>query len=196
MKSSITNFLLALSLTGLTTLCIAQPQPEATPAYKNTHLSFDERARDLEQRMTLEEKVSQLGHTADAVERLGIPEYNWWKEGLHGVARAGVATVFPQTIGMAATFDDTLLGRDADAISTEFRAKYNQNKGKDGSSLWYKGLTVWSPNINISRDPRWGRGQETYGEDPYLTSRMGVAFVKGMQGNDPRYLKVGATAKH
>jgi beta-glucosidase len=196
MRSSITNFLLALSLTGLTTLCVAQSQPEATPAYKNTNLSFDERARDLEQRMTLEEKVSQLGHTADAVERLGIPEYNWWNEGLHGVARAGVATVFPQAIGLAATFDDALLFEDADAISTEFRAKYNENKGKDGSTAWYKGLTVWSPNLNIFRDPRWGRGQETYGEDPYLTSRMGLAFVKGLQGNDPKYLKTVATPKH
>jgi beta-glucosidase len=174
--------------------CSAQENP--APAYKNTQLSFDERARDLEQRMTLEEKVSQLGHTADAVERLGIPEYNWWNEGLHGVARAGVATVFPQAIGLAATFDDALLFQDADAISTEFRAKYNEGKGKDGSTAWYKGLTVWSPNINIFRDPRWGRGQETYGEDPYLTSRMGLAFVKGLQGDDPHYLKAVATPKH
>ena len=169
---------------------------QRTPAYKNVSLPLDERARDLEQRMTLEEKVSQLGHTSDAIERLGVPEYNWWNEGLHGVARAGIATVFPQTIGMAATFDDALLHRDADAISTEFRAKYNVSRGKDGSSVWYKGLTVWSPNINIFRDPRWGRGQETYGEDPYLTSRMGVAFVGGLQGDDRRYLKVVATPKH
>lgn len=174
--------------------CVAQPQE--VPAYKNTNLSFEERARDLEQRMTLAEKISQLGHTADAIERLGIPQYNWWNEGLHGVARAGVATVFPQAIALAATFDDALLGRDADAISTEFRAKYNENRGKDGSSVWYKGLTVWSPNINIFRDPRWGRGQETYGEDPYLTSRMGVAFVKGLQGDNPKYLKTVATPKH
>ncbi len=171
-------------------------QDTRTPAYKNTKLSFEERARDLEQRMTLEEKISQLGHTADAIPRLGIPEYNWWNEGLHGVARAGIATVFPQTIGMAATFDDALLFQDAEAISTEFRAKYNTEKGKDGSTAWYKGLTVWSPNINIFRDPRWGRGQETYGEDPYLTSRMGVAFVKGLQGDNPRYLKTVATPKH
>ena len=171
-------------------------QDARTPAYKNTKLSFEERARDLEQRMTLEEKISQLGHTADAIPRLGIPEYNWWNEGLHGVARAGIATVFPQTIGMAATFDDALLFEDAEAISTEFRAKYNTEKGKDGSTTWYKGLTVWSPNINIFRDPRWGRGQETYGEDPYLTSRMGVAFVRGLQGDNPRYLKTVATPKH
>ncbi|HEX3472999.1 MAG TPA: glycoside hydrolase family 3 C-terminal domain-containing protein [Silvibacterium sp.] len=171
-------------------------QQNALPAYKNTNLSFEERARDLEQRMTLEEKVSQLGHTSDAIERFGIPEYNWWNEGLHGVARAGVATVFPQAIGLAATFDDGLVRQDATVISTEFRAKYNSSKGQDGSSVWYKGLTVWSPNINIFRDPRWGRGQETYGEDPFLTSRMGLAFVRGLQGDDPKYLKVVATPKH
>jgi beta-glucosidase len=187
-------FLFLLAFTTSAIFCVAQEDP--SPAYKNTKLSFEERARDLVQRMTLEEKVSQIGHTADAVDRLGIPEYNWWNEGLHGVARAGVATVFPQTIGMAATFDDLLLHQDADAISTEFRAKYNETKGKDGSSVWYKGLTVWSPNINIFRNPRWGRGQETYGEDPYLTSRMGVAFVKGLQGNDSKYLKTVATPKH
>ena len=174
--------------------CLAQD--DAQPAYKNTKLTFEERARDLVQRMTLEEKIAQLGHTADGVERLGIPEYNWWNEGLHGVARAGVATVFPQAIGLAATFDEQLLLKDATAISTEFRAKYNADKGKDGSTTWYKGLTIWSPNINIFRDPRWGRGQETYGEDPYLTSRMGLAFVKGLQGNDAKYLKTVATPKH
>jgi len=166
------------------------------PVYRDTSRSFEERARDLLARMTLEEKVSQLGHTSDAVKRLGIPEYNWWNEGLHGVARAGIATVFPQAIGLAATFDDALLRRDADVIGTEFRAKYNVSRGPDGLSEWYKGLTPWSPNINIFRDPRWGRGQETYGEDPYLTARLGVAFVEGLQGNDPRYLKVVATPKH
>ncbi|HEY2119793.1 MAG TPA: glycoside hydrolase family 3 C-terminal domain-containing protein [Candidatus Acidoferrum sp.] len=181
-------------LLGTADLCFGQDSE--TPTYKNTALSFEVRARELEQRMTLEEKVSQLGHTSDAVERLGIPEYNWWNEGLHGVARAGIATVFPQTIGMAATFDDALLFKDADAISTEFRAKYNAEKGRDGSTAWYKGLTVWSPNINIFRDPRWGRGQETYGEDPYLTSRMGAAFVKGLQGDNAKYLKTVATPKH
>jgi beta-glucosidase len=193
MKYKMTTLLL-LALAGPAVFSAAQE--DSIPAYKNTNLSFEERARDLEQRMTLEEKISQLGHTSDAVERLGIPEYNWWNEGLHGVARAGVATVFPQAIGLAATFDDALLFQDADAISTEFRAKYNVDKGKDGSTVWYKGLTVWSPNINIFRDPRWGRGQETYGEDPYLTSRMGLAFVKGLQGEDPKYLKTVATPKH
>jgi beta-glucosidase len=193
MNCKVRAFSWSLALIAPAIFCVAQ---DATPAYQNTSLSFEERARDLEQRMTLEEKVSQLGHTSDAVGRLGIPEYNWWNEGLHGVARAGVATVFPQAIGLAATFDDALLFQEAEAISTEFRAKYNGNKGQDGSSLWYKGLTVWSPNINIFRDPRWGRGQETYGEDPYLTSRMGLAFVKGLQGDDPKYLKTVATAKH
>jgi len=146
--------------------------------------------------MTLEEKVSQLVHTAGAVPRLGIPEYNWWNEGLHGVARAGVATVFPQAIAMAATFDEPLMHKIGDVISTEFRAKYYATLHKDKSSDWYRGLTVWSPNINIFRDPRWGRGQETYGEDPYLTSRLGIAFVKGLQGDEPKYWKTIATSKH
>ncbi len=155
-----------------------------------------QRVDDLLSRMTLEEKVSQLGHTAAAVSRLGIPEYNWWNEGLHGVARAGEATVFPQAIGLAATFDEPLMHQIADVISTEFRAKYSQTVHPDGSSDWYRGLTVWSPNINIFRDPRWGRGQETYGEDPYLTARLSVAFVTGLQGRDPNYLKTVATPKH
>src|SRR5262245_7564844 len=165
-------------------------------AYKNPRLPVERRVADLVSRMTLEEKVSQLVHTADAVPRLGVPEYNWWNEGLHGVARAGVATVFPQAIGMAATFDEPLMRKIGDVISTEFRAKYYATLHKDRSSEWYRGLTVWSPNINIFRDPRWGRGQETYGEDPYLTSRLGVAFVTGLQGNDPKYWKTIATSKH
>lgn len=179
-------------------LCIPvlaqQPTPE--PAYKNPDLPVAQRVEDLISRMTLEEKVSQLGHTADAVPRLGIPEYNWWNEGLHGVARAGQATVFPQAIGLAATFDPPLMHNVASVIGTEFRAKYYHDLHSDGASDWYRGLTVWSPNINIFRDPRWGRGQETYGEDPFLTSRLGVAFVTGLQGDDPRYLKTVATAKH
>jgi beta-glucosidase len=166
------------------------------PAYKDPQLPAEQRVRDLISRMTLEEKVSQLGHTADAIPRLGVPEYNWWNEGLHGVARAGNATVFPQAIGLAATFDAPLIHQVADTISTEFRAKYYANLHADGSADWYRGLTVWSPNINIFRDPRWGRGQETYGEDPYLTSRIGVAFVTGLQGDDPKYLKTIATPKH
>ena len=175
---------------------LSAQQSSAEPAYKNAKLSIEQRVGDLVSRMTLEEKVSQLGHTADAVPRLGIPEYNWWNEGLHGVARAGYATVFPQAIGMAATFDEPLMHQIADVISTEFRAKYYADLHKDGSADWYKGLTIWSPNINIFRDPRWGRGQETYGEDPYLTSRLGVAFVTGLQGSDPKYLKTVATPKH
>ena len=169
---------------------------EAQPAYKNPQLSVEERVNDLVSKMTLQEKVSQLGHTADAIPRLGIPEYDWWNEGLHGVARAGNATVFPQAIGMAAMFDEPLLHQIADVISTEFRAKYVERVHPDGASEWYRGLTIWSPNINIFRDPRWGRGQETYGEDPYLTSRLGIAFVTGLQGNDPKYLKTVATSKH
>jgi beta-glucosidase len=181
---------LAISLASLA----QQPAPPAP--YKNPQRPIEQRVDDLVSRMTLEEKISQLGHTADAVPRLGIPEYNWWNEGLHGVARAGIATVFPQAIGMAATFDEPLMHQIADVISTEFRAKYYATLHPDGSTDWYRGLTVWSPNINIFRDPRWGRGQETYGEDPYLTSRMGVAFVSGLQGNDPKYLKTVATSKH
>ena len=173
-----------------------QQQSPAGAAYKNPSLPLEQRVGDLVSRMTLEEKISQLGHTADAIPRLGVPEYNWWNEGLHGVARAGNATVFPQAVGMAATFDEPLMHRAATVISTEFRAKYNAELHKDGASEWYRGLTVWSPNINIFRDPRWGRGQETYGEDPYLTSRLGVAFVTGLQGDDPKYLKTVATSKH
>jgi beta-glucosidase len=171
-------------------------QQAEEPAYRNPQLPVEQRVRDLVGRMTLKEKVSQLGHTADAVSRLGIPEYDWWNEGLHGVARAGTATVFPQAIGMAATFDEPLVHQIADVISTEFRAKYVERVHADGSTDWYRGLTVWSPNINIFRDPRWGRGQETYGEDPFLTSRMGLAFVTGLQGSDGKYLKTVATPKH
>ncbi|HLZ99962.1 MAG TPA: glycoside hydrolase family 3 C-terminal domain-containing protein [Steroidobacteraceae bacterium] len=146
--------------------------------------------------MTLEEKVPQMMQAAPAIPRLGIPAYNWWNEGLHGVAAAGIATVFPQAIGMAASFDPNLLHTEADIIATEFRAKYNEELRTTGHSGWFHGLTVWSPNINIFRDPRWGRGQETYGEDPFLASRMGVAFVTGLQGDDPAYLKALATPKH
>jgi beta-glucosidase len=176
-------------------LLVAQQVPENLP-YKNANLPPERRADDLVQRMTLHEKISQLGHRANAIPRLGVPQYDWWNEGLHGVARAGNATVFPQAIGMAATFDEPLLLQIGDVISTEFRAKYYQALHPDGSSDWYRGLTVWSPNINIFRDPRWGRGQETYGEDPYLTSRLGLAFVNGLQGNDTKYLKTVATPKH
>ncbi len=163
--------------------------------YKDPSLLIKRRVDDLVSRMTLEEKVSQMMNAAPAIKRLDIPEYEWWNEGLHGVARAGYATVFPQAIGLAATWDTDLMHQVADVISTEARAKHHEFL-RNNQHARYQGLTYWSPNINIFRDPRWGRGQETYGEDPYLTSRLGVAFVKGMQGNDPRYLKVVATPKH
>ena len=165
------------------------------PAYKDETLSFEERVKDLVSRMTLEEKTMQMLHDAPAIPRLGIPSYNWWNEALHGVARAGVATVFPQAIGMAATFDEDLLYTIADVISTEGRAKYHEFQKKNDHDI-YKGLTFWSPNINIFRDPRWGRGHETYGEDTYLTSRLGIRFVEGLQGNDSKYMKAAACAKH
>lgn len=175
----------------------AQSAPDlANAPFRNPALPIDQRVSDLVSRMTLEEKVSQMVHTAAAIPHLGIPEYNWWSEGLHGAAREGYATVFPQAIGLAATFDPDLLHKEADVIATEFRAKYSERVKEKGFSDWFHGLTVWSPNINIFRDPRWGRGQETYGEDPFLTAQMGVAYVTGLQGNDPKYLKALATPKH
>jgi beta-glucosidase len=169
--------------------------PPAAAPWMNPDLDFESRARALVSRMTVEEKVSQLMNQAAAIPRLGVPEYEWWNECLHGVARAGVATVFPQAIGLAATFDAPLVHEMARAIADEARAKHHQflRQGERGR---YQGLTFWSPNINVFRDPRWGRGQETYGEDPFLTGRIGVAFVKGLQGDDPRYYEVVATAKH
>jgi len=158
-------------------------------------MNRESKIKELISQMTLEEKVSQLLYKSAAIDRLGIPEYNWWNECLHGVARAGIATVFPQAIAMAATFDDSLIEQIADAISDEARAKYNEAV-KQGNRGQYCGLTFWTPNINIFRDPRWGRGQETYGEDPYLTSRIGTAFVRGLQGDDPENLKTAACAKH
>ncbi len=178
--------LFALSVLILLPLTVAWTQITASPA---------ERARDLVSRMTLQEKVGQMQNTAPAIPRLNIPAYDWWNEALHGVARAGLATVFPQAIGLGATWDTGLEHRIADVISTEARAKYNDAIAH-GNHKRYYGLTFWSPNINIFRDPRWGRGQETYGEDPFLTARMAVQFVKGMQGNDPHYFKTIATSKH
>lgn len=163
--------------------------------FRNTDLSVEERVNDLVSRMTLEEKISQMQNGSPAIPRLGIAEYNWWNECLHGVARNGIATVFPQAIGMAATWNPELIEKEADIISTESRAKHHEAIRNNERDI-YKGLTMWSPNINIFRDPRWGRGQETYGEDPYLTSRIGVAFVKGLQGDDPKYFKVISTPKH
>lgn len=165
------------------------------PLYKNQNLSFQERAKEMVLNMTLFEKVSQMTYNSAAVPRLGITSYNWWNEALHGVARAGVATIFPQAIGMAATFDEDLVYKVAGVISTEGRAKYHESQRKSDHGI-YKGLTFWSPNINIFRDPRWGRGHETYGEDPYLTGKLGVAFIKGLQGNHEKYMKSAACAKH
>jgi beta-glucosidase len=167
-----------------------------TPApYLDPALPIDQRVNDLVSRLTLEEKVAQMQDVAPAIPRLNIPAYNWWNEGLHGVARAGTATVFPQAIGLASTWDTELLHRVADVISTEARGKYNDAIQHHNTGRYF-GLTFWSPNINIFRDPRWGRGQETYGEDPFLTGRLGVAFVTGLQGNDPQYLKTVSTPKH
>lgn len=163
--------------------------------YKNSNLPIEERVKDLVSRMTLSEKISQMLHESPAIPRLGIPEYNWWNECLHGVARAGIASVFPQAIGMGATFDPELVYQIANVISDEARAKHHEFVRNNDRGI-YKGLTFWSPNVNIFRDPRWGRGQETYGEDPFLTGELGVAFVKGLQGNDERYLKLVATPKH
>jgi len=193
---------LSLLLLGSCSLLCFPEQPASanTPIYQDSTRSFEIRAADLVARMTLEEKVSQMLNDAPAIPHLGVPKYEWWNEALHGVARAGDATVFPQAIGLAATFDSELVGKVARVISDEGRAKHHAF-AKHDQRLRYQGLTFWSPNINIFRDPRWGRGQETYGEDPYLTSRMGVEFVKGLQGDyadapTHKYRKTDATAKH
>jgi len=171
-----------------------KPVKQKAP-YLNRSLPLDARVQDLISRMTLAEKVDQMVNNTDAIPRLQIPAYDWWSEALHGVARSGVATIFPEPIGMAATFDDSLVNRVGTAISDEARAMYNAAIREDSHER-FGGLTFWTPNINIFRDPRWGRGQETYGEDPFLTAHMGVALVKGLQGDDPHYLKVAACAKH
>lgn len=163
--------------------------------FNNPDLPLNERVQDLISRLTLEEKVSQTLHTAPAIPHLGIPSYNWWNECLHGVARAGTATVFPQAIGLAASWNEALMWEVAHATSTEARAKHHAALRR-GNHAQYFGLTFWSPNINIFRDPRWGRGHETYGEDPFLTGRLGVSFVRGLQGSDETYLKTAACAKH
>ncbi len=172
-----------------------EEKAESVLPFRDWNLPVDQRVDDLIGRLTLEEKASQMVYGAAAIPRLDIPEYNWWNECLHGVARAGEATIFPQPVGLAATFDEELIRRIATAISDEARAKYRlaSEMGRRGK---YQGLTFWSPNVNIFRDPRWGRGMETWGEDPFLTGRMAAAFVKGLQGDDPRYLKVAACAKH
>src|SRR6266480_5786183 len=166
-----------------------------TPDFRNSDLPLERRVHDLVSRMTLEEKVSQMQDVAPAIDRLGIPRYNWWNEALHGVARSGLATSFPQAIGLAATWDDSLIFRMATVVSDEARAKHHEYV-RQGSRERYQGLTFWSPNINLFRDPRWGRGQETYGEDPFLTGRLAVQFIRGMQGDDPKYFKTISTVKH
>ena len=185
---SFTEFFLSAVL--LTPALFGQQMP-----YLNPGAPIEDRAHDLISRMTLEEKVSQLMNDSPAIDRLGVPAYNWWNESLHGVARAGRATVFPQAIGLAATWDTDLMYRIATVISDEARAKYHEFVRRGKRNI-YQGLTFWTPNINLFRDPRWGRGMETYGEDPFLTGRMAVAFIRGMQGDDPKYLKTIATAKH
>ncbi len=180
-----------LSVMLWTSMAVAQE----APVYMDSSLPVAQRVDDLVSRMTLEEKVSQMQNHAVAIPRLNVPEYDWWSEGLHGIARSGYATVFPQAIGLAATWDVPLMHEVATTISTEARAK-NAEALRHGNHSIYFGLDVWSPNINIFRDPRWGRGQETYGEDPFLTSRLGVAFVKGLQGDDPHYYRTIATPKH
>jgi beta-glucosidase len=191
------RLLLLVAFAVLVIPSIAARADGANPPFRNPDLPVDQRVDDLVGRLTIDEKIGLLMMDSVAVPRLGIPAYHWWNEGLHGMARNGVATVFPQAIGLAATWDPDLHQKIADAISTEFRAKNNALILKtDGASKIYQGLTVWSPNINIFRDPRWGRGQETYGEDPFLTGRMAIAFVHGLQGNDPHYLKTVATLKH
>lgn len=194
LKKVIFLFLIVFIILGICH-CKKKEAYQDLPPYKNPSLPLEERLEDLVSRMTLEEKVSQMVNSAEAIERLDVPQYNWWNECLHGVARGGLATVFPQAIGLAATWDTELMHRVATVISDEARAKHHEfvRRGKRGI---YQGLTFWSPNINIFRDPRWGRGMETYGEDPYLTGRMAVEFVKGLQGDDSRYLKVVATPKH
>ena len=196
LRTSLYAFTLVLCLLFIGSPATTQEaKPDPSAAYLNPKLPVEQRVDDLISRMTLEEKVSQMMNAAPAIPRLGIPQYDWWNEALHGVAFSGVATVFPQAIGLGATFDPQLVNRVANVISDEARAKYHEAQRRGNYNRFY-GLTFWSPNINIFRDPRWGRGQETYGEDPYLTSRLGVAFVKGLQGDDPKYLKVVATPKH
>ncbi|HWO88663.1 MAG TPA: glycoside hydrolase family 3 N-terminal domain-containing protein, partial [Gemmatimonadales bacterium] len=199
---SVPALLLPAALALASSACGRAPLARAAPAGQQTELPFrnpdlplEQRVADLVRRLTLEEKIGQLGTAASAIPRLGIPAYDWWNEGLHGVARAGRATVFPQAIALAATWDTALIRRVATVISLEARAKHHHalRRGRHGI---YEGLTFFSPNINIFRDPRWGRGMETYGEDPFLAGRLAVAFVRGMQGDHPRYLRTIATPKH
>jgi beta-glucosidase len=192
MRYKLTRLLPSLALLTLASL---EARAQGTTVFRDTKQPLSARVNDLIKQLSLEEKAQQMLDQSPAIPRLGIPAYSWWNEALHGVGRSAPATVFPQAIGLGATFDDDLALREATAISDEARAVYNAAIAKN-HYVKYGGLTFWTPNINIFRDPRWGRGQETYGEDPTLTSRLGVAFVKGLQGNDPKYLKVAACAKH
>ncbi len=178
------------------TSCSQKPKEIVNFPFKDTKLSIEQRVNDLVGRMTLEEKIGQMVNDAPAIGRLGIAQYNWWNECLHGVARAGLATVYPQAIGLGATWDEDLIFRMAATISDEARAKYHKILKLNNKSLIFQGLTFWSPNINLFRDPRWGRGQETYGEDPFLTGKLAVQFIKGLQGDDPKYFKTISTVKH
>lgn len=194
--SSLLALLCVLASTSAGLVPAATANSAEAPASQDDNLDAEARAAELVSRMTLAEKATQIQHNAPAIPRLQVPAYNWWNEGLHGVARADIATVFPQVIGMAATWDTDLIQRVADTVATEFRAKYLDTRAADGGSAQYRGLTVWSPNINIFRDPRWGRGQETWGEDPFLTGRFGVAYIRGLQGDDPDHPKTIAAVKH
>ena len=189
------KFYVSVLIIALSVMSCKTEQKEYKFQFQNPEHSVEDRVANLIGEMTLQEKVSQMRYDAPAIERLGVPEYNWWNECLHGVARAGEATVFPQGIGMGATWNAPLIFKMGEVVSDEARAKHHKaiSEGKRGI---YQGLTFWTPNINIFRDPRWGRGQETYGEDPYLTSRIGVNYIKGLQGDDETHLKVVATAKH
>ena len=175
--------------------CVNAQNGNTPPDYLNTDLDFETRAAELVEHMTMDEKISQIVNRSEAIPHLVIKEYNWWNECLHGVARVGTATVFPQAIGMAASFDVDMMAEVSDIINDEACAKYHQAQRENNYAMYY-GLTMWSPNINIFRDPLWGRGQETYGEDPYLTGQMGMQFVKMLQGSHSKYLKVVATPKH
>ena len=187
-------FTFTIVLSGFSATLESQQANQELP-YMNPELALEERVNDLVSRMTLDEKIGQMVNDAPAIERLGIPQYNWWSEGLHGVARAGLATVFPQAIGLAAAWDEDMMFRVSNAVSDEARAKHH-NFVRNDKRFIYQGLTIWSPNINIFRDPRWGRGQETYGEDPFLTGKLAIQFVKGLQGDHPKYFKTIATVKH
>src|SRR5215469_2445252 len=188
LKATILAVALAIPLT-------ASAQDTNRPWF-NPDLPTDQRVDALIAQMTLTEKASQMVNQARAIPRLGVPAYNWWSEALHGVARNGYATVFPEPVGLAATYDPALVKEMGVAIGTEARVKYNIVGRETGEHGISQGLDFWSPNINIFRDPRWGRGQETYGEDPYLTGKLGAAFVEGMQGDDPKYFRTITTAKH